>query len=445
MVKYFLILSNLIGVVLISFFTDQNFSISLTAPETVKAGEEFMITLQIEKGDIQSFSRFSQELPYGLTATRLNSSNADFSFEEQRVRLIWLKLPPEPTITVTYSIKVHERLKGSFTLGGEFSYIEGNDRKTLGVNNSQEIIIQPNPGIPADHVVDIKDFEKIMLPELIKNQEFGELAVIRKPPVKTGTHEITVEMLVRKKDLSKFAKIEEQLPAGFRATEGNSNGGIFSFSQGTVKLLWMNLPPQNEFIVSYKVIPDPGKKPEDLIINGSFSYISDNQTRSVGIIEKNYELAPDTVGKFVDQVADTREEHGDIKKDDPIKTDLVLVDSIVKKPGETRLVAVSGNERYLQPENGIYYRVQLAAGHKEVNPQSYFRKLKVEGDVRIEDHEGWKKYTIGSFYEYKDARDFREKIRKESLVKDAFVSAYNSGKRITVQEALMTANHKWYR
>ena len=60
----------------------------------------------------------------------------------------------------------------------------------------------------------------------------------------------------------------------------------------------------------------------------------------------------------------------------------------------------------------------------------------------IENHEGWVKYTTGEFNEYKTARNKREALFKHKFP-GPFVTAYNNGERITVQEALMTSKQDW--
>jgi len=73
-------------------------SVKMTVPSVVGAGQAFRVTITIDKGNLEEFSRLQQELPAGLEARQENSGSADYSFDNQRVRFIWLKLPSENPI-----------------------------------------------------------------------------------------------------------------------------------------------------------------------------------------------------------------------------------------------------------------------------------------------------------------------------------------------------------
>jgi hypothetical protein len=457
-----------------SWFPDQDIDVKMEVPTEVRAGDEFMVTLQINKGDLESFSRYTQSLPYGLQAERVSTANADFSFDDQRIRIIWLKLPPDDRITVTYKIDVDPRLTGSFEMAGDFAFVTQNERKILSVESGHMIEIIPDSTIAESERVDINDFQILAAQE--REGGFKNMEVERREPFKSGPFEFTVVLDVQKGNLSKFAKIEEYIPEGFRVVEGESKDGIFSFNQGVVKILWMNLPEEPEFSVSYRIVPDPGKDIEDFEASGTFSYITGNETKAINIedkaappvdvaeiVEEGEDVTPvelpdpDTTETQEDipgeeELADntetsiTQTEESDIEEDISDEPLARTTPPVEEENIEPSVKTNMGESSYmLKPEAGVYYRVQLAAGHNEIRIEPYFNRRKVEKDVKMEFHEGWRKYTAGSYDVYKSARDYRNQVWAETPIDGAFVTAYRNGDRITVQEALMITNQEWYR
>jgi hypothetical protein len=453
-------------VVLFINFQATDVKVKIEAPAEVTAGSEFEVRITVDKGDIESFSRFQQMIPAGLTADSYMSSNADFSFQDKRVRMIWLKLPDSDEFTFIYKIRVDERLKGTFSLGGKFSYIENNERKSASPA-SRLITINPSPNIDPDLIVDINDFEEKVIQYIPSVSAVSEnIACIRqKPYLNQAGSEYIVNLLVNKEDKKKFAKIEETVPAGFTAVDIDNKDGIFTFKDQKAKFLWMNLPSESYYMVSYRLIPKNDVMPGLPSIHGKFSYLVDEKTISIDIVEKDIDLASITAGQLQDIIEELKTQppvlltEAGQKETEVVTEPEKVVKQEVKEPVEevkqkvTKPKAVKTSEYkfkrdlayVLEPESGVYYRVQVAAGHKPVDIKRYFRKYKLDREVRKEYHEGWLKYSVGSFSVYKEARDYRVNIWNTTDIDDAFVSAYNNGERITVQEALMIANQKWYK
>jgi hypothetical protein len=437
-----------------------NISVKMDVPAQVSAGSEFEVRITLNKSNLEGFSRFQQNIPAGLTATSGMSSNADFSFSEKRVRLIWLRVPRNDEVMVSYKIKVDEKLKGTFSLSGKFSYIENNDRKSIDID-PVSVTILPSPSVDPSLIVDINDYDKMAAPYSNPAPENAvRIACIRQRPYQGTTGEYIVNLLVNKQTTQNFAKIEEDVPEGYTAVALDTKDAIFTFKSQKVKFLWMNLPVEPYFTVAYRLIPKNRAKLPPPSIKGAFSYLDEEKTISISVLERDIQLASlseNDVKELVTQVLtepapevvrpteQVNEAFQTAQKETVSANNTKTVQPAKQRRQPREKPVKSENSVLLEPEQGVYYRIQLAAGHKPVNIERYFRKLKVEKEVRKEEHDGWQKYSIGSFNVYMEARDYRIHIWNTTPVKDAFVTAYNSGKRITVQEALMVTEQQWYR
>lgn len=463
-----------LGTLLVGLMLQGDVSLTMDVAPRINAGTELLVRISLKKSDLAGFCRFQQELPAGFTATSVSTSNADFTFKDQKVRFIWLKLPEEENIEISYKITCDERLKGSVNLTGRFSYIEENERKTVEVS-PQLLTIVPSPNVNPAMLVDVNDYGR-EIPAGIASTSYGMIACVRqRPQWMEGQNEYIVNLLVNKEKLQKFAKIEENVPKGFTALNVNSRDGIFTFKDGKAKFLWMSLPADPYFVVSYKLVPVNGVDPKEanMAIKGAFSYIVDDKTQSIDVFEKDTDLTsikpeelaallrpeskimvasvnPVVTGKSdAKELASNAVAQNRMPVDTPKSTVKPPVEKVIaavtqpEKPKETPKTVVEKVETFSPGSNGINFRVQIAAGHKPVNIKSYFGKFNLEKTVVKEDHNGWIKYSVGSFVEYKDARDYRVHLWNTTPITDAFVSAYNDGSRITIQEALMVTNQKW--
>lgn len=459
MIRSVILLLNMVGVLSINLMLSGDVAVNLGVPSEVNAGAEFDVEVTLQKGNIESFARFQQDLPNGLTAQAVDPASADFSFENQKIKIIWLKLPAESEIKVLYRLRVDERLKGEFSLNGIFSYIEDNQRKSVVVASSA-IVIKQSSRIDPNLIVDIKDFQQMVPIQPPISLVAKNVKCVRQVPTLVGdNNEYVVNILVNKGNTEKFAKIEEDVPQGFKAEPIQTKDAIFTFKEQKVKFLWMNLPPEQRFVVSYKLIPLKKAETKQLLLKGTFSFIINETTQVIDITQKDIDLSnldPKNLESIIaslpiPSVSSSNQGNNGLPNSnsytetgaDGGKEIAVKYQKIEDKKSFSNSRKVDMKPYMLEPEKGVYFRIQIAAGHRPVDIKTYFKKYKLPKEIRTEEHEGWYKYSVGSFNDYKEARDYRVNLWKTTSISDAFVAAYNDGKRITVQEALMITNQKW--
>ncbi len=485
MLKSNLILG-IISVLMLFGLVGEPVSVSLNMPDSAQSNSEFLVEVTIRKGDVEGFARFQQKLPNGFKAVARQTANGEFSFTDQKVKIQWMKVPYDKELVVSYAIQVDPATaSGSYTFDGSFSYIMDNSVQvaTAGTQTLQVIADESS--------LNLANQQNMVIQKGDVQVNLNSVDCIRQKPYLNDNNEVIVNLLINKGSLKEFGKIQEQIPVGYRAESIKSKNSIFTYKNHIVKFLWMNLPSNagdDNFVVSYKLIPEGEIPDEEFQIVGTFSYAESDRTKTINIAERNVDLEKDEDELLVQAPEPEPEPTAPIASYtpapeptysyEPVSTPEPEPTPVVSQPSSDNTYAQSSGttSSYSEPayetqptatpaprstrptyqvsaedltdipspEQGVAFRVQIAAGHRLVG-KNYFKRLNITDQVQVEIHNGWNKYTVGNFSEYKDARDYRVYVWNNTPIHDAFVSAYNNGMRITVQEALMIANQKWYK
>ena len=480
MLKSNLILG-IISVLMLFGLVGEPVSVSLNMPDSAQSNSEFLVEVTIRKGDVEGFARFQQKLPNGFKAVARQTANGEFSFVDQKVKIQWMKVPYDKDLVVSYAIQIDPATaSGNYTFDGSFSYIMDNSVQvaTAGTKTLQVIADESS--------LNLANQQNMVIQKGDVQVNLNSVDCIRQKPYLNDNNEVIVNLLINKGDLKEFGKIQEQIPVGYRAESIKSKNSIFTYKNHIVKFLWMNMPSNSgdeNFVVSYKLIPEGEIPDEEFQIVGTFSYAESDRTKTINIAERNVDLEKDEEELLVQAAEPEPEPAAPIASYtpapeptysyEPVSTpepatqytaepsyttpEPVATSSYTEpasttpqptvNPRSTRptyQVSAEDLTDIPSPEQGVAFRVQIAAGHKLVG-KNYFKRLNITDQVQVEIHNGWNKYTVGNFSEYKDARDYRVYVWNNTPIHDAFVSAYNNGMRITVQEALMIASQKWYK
>jgi hypothetical protein len=498
MIKGLLIYINIIFLSAISFFSAADITLSSSVPTTAKAGESFEIALTVNKGDLKDFAKIQYNIPTGATATAIDVKGGDFKVTNDMVKITWMGMPAEATFTVKFKVTTTKETTGTIPLTGKFSYISNGEPKDVFFNQNNITFggsaaattpaaattnttttttatnTNPTATTPANTATTATNSDT--KPATTTNTTAASTGTVSAKRVLSSTtvkngESFTVEITVTKNDVTGYAKIQDNLPAGFTAEEIDSYGGQFSIEDGKAKILWMTIPADKVFKVKYKVNVDNTVKGKQKI-EGFFSYLPDQTSDTkinIGVSEitvsNEATVATTAPVKTETTPANTNTTKSADKTETstaPAKTETVKV--IEKEKPSTTSTTANTTKPKVKKENSVavsqtpavinnpgatnnnqqlYYSVQICALKRAVDVSYFEKNHAVTQKVYVQMHEGWHKYTIGEFSVYKEARDYRETVKATNKIVGPFVTAYNKGVRITVQEALMISGQQW--
>lgn len=435
MFKYAFLIINFFSVLFVTNALEDGVIIEDNTPAVLAPGEERIVEISINKGDVHSFAKLQIELPEGLTAEAGATFGASFTFKDQKAKFIWMELPEEQVFTVSYKLKAAPTAKGNKVITGAFSYIKSNQRVDYEMQSKMVEI----GGSVADTQTP---------------QNGGSFACIR-TVTDIGSGEFLVKLDVVNAANEGFVKIRENIPAGFTAIENESRGAILTIDSYSVKYIWFDAPLSSSYSVSYRLTGGMG----DPAISGKLSFVEANTPRELTI------LSPGTITRAASPTVDKTEEEDlavlkqqeaaadrakeEARRLEEEKAAATAAQAKAQRDAEAKAKAEAEARKATtsvpDAETGVMYKVQIVAAHRVVDAKYFKQRHGFDEDFGIENHEGWVKYTTGSHDVYKSARDNRERIRNRYNFRGPFVTAYNDGERITVQEALMITRQKWYK
>lgn len=410
-----------------------NVSVEHQAPSEIEAGGEVEVTITLNKGSVTGPARLKLDFSdaQGLVAESIETAGSSFSFADgDNALFIWYSIQSDEQVTLKYKLKADPGATGTKTISGTFSFLDEEERKKIDIPT---IIVEVKGGSVANNSgsgegagnsgsTGAGEGNSGASSSTVNTSSQGTPDVTCSRRVEKDGDAFVVIIDVNKGDNGGFARIKDNIPAGFIAESMENSGAVFKFVDNSAKFLWTSLPKDKATIqVKYRLLPQsagPGMYDLTGEFSGEFLIVDDKPT-SIDIPYASFELEGD--------FADTQDPKDPKDPKDPVDT------QDPKDPDTTHIPSGNGE---------VMYKVQVMAAHRTVS-NSYIKKhYGYSGKIDIENHQGWVKYTTGSYGVYKDARDKRNSLDSYNFP-GPFVTAYKQGERITVQEALTLTNQQW--
>ncbi len=431
--KTLIISINLLAISIIPFILVGIVYVNHDAPQTIDAGNTVEVKVTINKGSITGPAKLKIDFSdaMGLSAEEISSAGAAFSFGDGVANFNWLAIDASEVIEIKYRLKADINAVGTKTISGKFSYLDEEERKTMVIpsiiievkNTNTSVVSNPNNTNPSSptSVTDISCYRTI--------EKLG--------------NDVLVTLNLSKGNNSGFARLVENIPAGFTASEVQNAGSVFKFSDNAAKFLWTNIPGEkSELILKYKLTP-PSDASGDFSIDGEFSgafLIIDEVPTSIMIKSTSFNLSSLPEGTLANEPNNnTNNTNNSSNSSNSSSTN---TNSGNKNSNRTSNNSSSSDNNESGSSNGVKYKVQVLAGHSNISTSSIKKQYSFDGKITIENHDGWVKYCTGNYETYKDAKTKRNDLGSFNFP-GPFVVAYNNGSRISVQEALAISKQSW--
>ena len=202
---------------LLTFFALSSFSaifsqitINANFPLSMNTGSTVDAEVKINKGTVGNFAKYQLDVPTGYIISCTDPRTGNFTFENQRAKIVWVSVPSDPEFTIKFKVQVNSDAANPATFSQKFYYLENNEKKEVeaspivitiggaGAVASSSSETKPAETKPVEPVKETKPVEQV------KETKTAEQPVKEAKPVSanTSTEKKTNEAATAKSSVS---------------------------------------------------------------------------------------------------------------------------------------------------------------------------------------------------------------------------------------------------
>lgn len=116
-------------------------------PSVMGAGSTVDADVKIIKGAVGNFAKYQLDVPAGYVISAVEVKGGNFTFENQRAKIVWVSVPSESEFTVKFKVQALTDAISPATFTQKFYYLENNEKKEI--EASPVFVTIGNPGTVA--------------------------------------------------------------------------------------------------------------------------------------------------------------------------------------------------------------------------------------------------------------------------------------------------------
>lgn len=106
-------------------------TVTSNLPSNINAGATIDTEVKINKGAVGNFAKYQMDVPTGYVVSSVDVKGGNFTFENQRAKIVWVSVPGEAEFTLKFKIQANSDAANPGTFSQKFYYLENNEKKEV--------------------------------------------------------------------------------------------------------------------------------------------------------------------------------------------------------------------------------------------------------------------------------------------------------------------------